>query len=68
MLTQGKPPITERLSRLPHRDKLFAQTVGDRVAQATGQPLNAVIRRGLSVLTGTDMPGVLLDMLQVLAQ
>lgn len=23
---QGKPPITERLSRLPHRDKLFAQT------------------------------------------
>ena len=42
-------------------DKLFAQTVGDRVAQATGQPLNAVIRRGLSVLTGTDMPGVLLE-------
>ncbi len=42
-------------------DKLFAETVGARVAESTGQPLNGVIRRGLSVLSGTDMPGVLLE-------
>ena len=42
-------------------DKMLAEAVGNRVATSTGQPLNAVIRRGLAVLSGTRMPGMLLE-------